>query len=390
MRIGVPSEVRDGERRVAVVPDSVRGLKSKLGESVGFAVERDAGVRACFSDSAYGEAGAELVDGAAAWGAELVVCVNAPTTQQAAMLREGGVLLGLLRPGADKDLLRALVERRITALAFESVPRITRAQRMDALSSMSTIAGYRAVIVAADAAPRLFPMLMTAAGTVTPAKALILGAGVAGLQAIATARRLGAVVSAYDVRAATREQIESLGARFVSLSASTGDAETAAGYARAQTEQEQQQQRDLLSEHVGAADIVITTALIPGRPAPRLIDRAGVEKMKPGSVIVDLAAEAGGNCELTRPDQRVDHNGVTILGPTNLPAGAALHASQLYSRNVAAMLEVIVAEGVVRINLEDELVHGSLLTHDGEVMHAGARAAMGLPPLESAAGSVKA
>jgi len=384
MRIGVPKQAGGSERRVAVVPETVGKIRKQLGETIEIAVEHGAGDAASFPDAAYTDAGAAITDSAGAWGADLVCVVRPPTVEQAGSLAEAAVLVGMLRPGADADLWKALIDGKVSALAFEATPRITRAQKCDALSSMSTVAGYRAVIRAAMASPRFFPMLMTAAGTITPARALVLGAGVAGLQAFATLRRLGAVVSAFDVRPAVAEQVQSLGAKWVDLEMS---AEGEGGYARAQTEEEQAEQRRRLGEHVGASDIVITTALIPGKPAPRLIEQATVERMKPGSVIVDLAAETGGNCAATKADETVDVGGVTILGPTNLPAEMPLHASTLFSRNVLSLVEEFIKDGAIAIDPNDDLVGPALVTHAGEARHGLVREALGLSaePKEEAA-----
>ncbi len=403
MRIGVVREVHEGETRVAIVPETLKRLialgapkKSKDGAAPGadtapkvaVVVESRAGMAAGHDDDAYRSAGASIESGAeAVWGScDLVVCVQAPSPERAASLREGAALLSTLQPWRNTDLVRALAERRVTAFSFDCVPRITRAQVVDALSSMSTIAGYRAALVAAEASPKLFPMLMTAAGTLTAAKALIIGAGVAGLQAIATCRRLGAVVEAYDVRPAAKEQVLSLGARFVELPLETADSETAGGYAKEQSEETLRKQRELLATHVAASDVVITTALVPGRPAPRLIGRDMVERMRRGAVIVDLAAEAGGNCELTRAGERVEHGGVVVLGPKNLPAQAPAAASLMLSRNAAAFIELLAPEGELAVNMEDDVLAGSAVTHGGEVVNGMARQAMGLPGLPACAG----
>src|SRR6266498_866543 len=323
MRVGVPKETAPGERRVALVPE----LVARLAES-GFdvVVERGAGDAASFEDGAYSEAGASLIPGV--WAeAEAIVKVQKPTPEEAAKLREGDVLIAFLQPLTDREGIDRLAAGGVLAFAMESIPRITRAQPMDALSSQATVSGYKAVLLAADRLPRFFPMLMTAAGTVAPAKVLVLGAGVAGLQAIATAHRLGAVVAGFDVRPAVREQVESLGASFLDLGV-VGE-ETEGGYARELTEEEQRRQQDALEERIPEFDVVITTAAIPGRPAPRLIPAAAVERMKPGSVIVDLAAETGGNCELTEPGEVIERYGVTIIGTLNLPSTMPTHASQL-------------------------------------------------------------
>jgi NAD(P) transhydrogenase subunit alpha len=376
--VGVMKETAAGERRVALVPDAVRALKAKGIEAI---VETGAGAAAGFADPAYAQAGAALEPEAAAVcaRADLIVRVQGPRElagggHEADLLREGQALVGALRPFDQPALAARLAQRRITAFALELMPRITRAQAMDILSSMATIAGYRAVLLAATALPRMFPLLVTAAGTVTAARVLVIGAGVAGLQAIATARRLGAVVEAYDTRPAVKEQVQSLGAKFVELALETKDAEDAGGYARAQSEEFYARQRALLGERVQASDVVITTAQVPGARAPLLIDEAAVRGMRPGSVIVDLAAEGGGNCALTRAGEEVVAHGVTILGPLNLPSAHAVHASQLYSRNVQNFLLHLAPEGKLVLDLDDEITRGALLTHDGQVVHEGVRA----------------
>jgi proton-translocating NAD(P)+ transhydrogenase subunit alpha len=340
---------------VALVPDAV----SRLAKS-GFQVvlEPGAGVAASFPDDAYAEAGAAL--GGSAWEAEAVVKVRKPTADEAGRLREGQILVGFLEPLSDPVGIDRLAERGVHAFAMESIPRITRAQPMDALSSQATVSGYKAVLIAAERLPRFFPMLMTAAGTVAPAKVLVLGAGVAGLQAIATARRLGAVVAGFDVRPVVREQVESLGASFLDLGI-MGE-ETEGGYARELTEDEQRRQQDALAERIPDYDVVITTALIPGRPAPRLIPASSVAKMRPGAVIVDLGAEAGGNCEATEPGEIVERNGVTVVGLTNIPATMPFHASQLYARNVSALLEHLAPEGELALDWDDEITAGTCVT----------------------------
>ncbi len=360
MRVAVPRETAPGERRVALVPETV----SKLSEG-GFAirVERGAGAAAGFPDESYAEAGAELVDkGALLEGAEGVVRVAAPSPDEASALAPGTVLIGFLNPLADTEGVARLREGEVVAFAMESIPRITRAQPMDALSSQATVAGYKAVLLAADRVPKLFPMLMTAAGTIAPVRALVIGAGVAGLQAIATARRLGAVVSGFDVRPAVKEQVESLGASFLELGVRAE--ETAGGYATELTPEQQAQQQAALEERIPDFDVVITTAAIPGRPAPKLIPASAVERMRPGSVVVDVAAETGGNCELTRPGEVVDHGGVTIDGTLNLPSLMAFHASQLYSRNVAALLEHLAPAGELTLDWEDEITAGACVTRE--------------------------
>src|SRR5436190_11322003 len=331
MKVGVPRETAAGERRVALVPETVKRL---AGGGFEVAVERGAGEAASFPDPDYEQAGATLVDDA--YSAEAVVKVQPPSPGERDRLREGQILIGFLQPLTDRDGINRLSERGVIAFAMESIPRITRAQAMDALSSQATVSGYKAAILAADRLPKFFPMLMTPAGTVAPAKVIVLGAGVAGLQAIATSRRLGAVVAGFDVRPVVREQVESLGATFLDLDV-VGE-ETAAGYARELSEEEQRRQQAMLEERIPEYDAVITTALIPGRAAPRLIPASAVAKMRPGSVVVDLAAEAGGNCELTRPGEVVAESGVTIVGLTNLPSTMPFHASQLYARNVSSLL----------------------------------------------------
>jgi NAD(P) transhydrogenase subunit alpha len=353
MRVGVPREATAGERRVALVPETI----GRLGEGVQVVVEPGAGAAAAFTDDAYREAGATLGD---PWGADVVLKVAAPSAEEAARLHDGQVLIGFLQPLTDREGIERLTAAGVVGLALESVPRITRAQPMDALSSQATVGGYKAALIAADRLPRFFPMLMTAAGTIPPAKVLVLGAGVAGLQAIATARRLGAVVSAFDVRPAVAEQVESLGATFLDLGV-RGE-ETAGGYAQELTAEQQAAQQAALQERITQFDAVITTAAIPGRPAPTLVTAAAVAGMRPGSVIVDLAAETGGNCELTEPGSVVERDGVTIVGLTNLPATMPTHASQLLSRNVAAVLGLIVVDGALSLNWEDEIVAGACVT----------------------------
>jgi H+-translocating NAD(P) transhydrogenase subunit alpha len=356
MRVAVPRETAPGERRVALVPETVSKLRA-----AGFevAVEPDAGTSAGFPDDEYVAAGADIGD-AAASGADCVTRVARPSVEDVARMRPGTVLIGFLDPLIDTDGIARLREREIVAFAMESIPRITRAQAMDALSSQATVAGYKAVLLAADRVPRLFPMLMTAAGTIAPVRALVIGAGVAGLQAIATARRLGAVVSAFDVRPAVKEQVESLGAAFLDLGVRTE--ETAGGYASELTPEQQAQQQAALQERIPDFDVVITTAAVPGRPAPKLIPASAVEGMRPGSVIVDLAAETGGNCELTVPGEVVEHGATTVIGTTNLPSLMAFHASQLYSRNVGALLLHLAPNGELVLDWEDEITAGACVT----------------------------
>ena len=359
MRVGVTRETAAGERRVALVPDSV-GRLAQTG--IGVVVEPGAGVEASYPDEAFDQAGAEL---GPAWDADVVVKVQAPRDAEVERLRDGQVLIGFLQPLTDRAGIDRLAARGVVAFAMESIPRITRAQAMDALSSQATVSGYKAALIAADRLPRFLPMLMTAAGTVPPAKVLVLGAGVAGLQAIATARRLGAVVSGFDVRPAVREQVESLGAAFLDLGV-VGE-ETEGGYARELTEDEQKKQQEELEQRIPEFDAVITTAAIPGRAAPRLIPASAVRAMRPGSVIVDLAAETGGNCELTRPGEEFSEGGVTIVGLTNLASTMAYDASRLYSRNVTSLLQHLAPEGELRLDFEDEIVAGACVTRREEV-----------------------
>jgi NAD(P) transhydrogenase subunit alpha len=359
VRIGVPRERAAGERRVALVPDVVRRLVAAGHEVV---VEPGAGVAAGAADDAYAAAGATLGD---PWDAAVVAKVAAPSAEEAARLGPQSTLVGFLAPLTDRAGLEAIAASGATALAMEAIPRISRAQSMDALSSQATVSGYRAVLIAAGELERFFPMLMTAAGTIPPAQVLVLGAGVAGLQAIATARRLGAVVTAFDVRAAVKEQVQSLGAKFLAVEGGA-DAEAAGGYARELSEAEQAAQREALAAQVGRSDVVITTALVPGRPAPKLVTAAAVGAMKRGSVIVDLAGEAGGNCELARPGETyATDGGVRIATPLNLPASMAEHASQLYARNVLALLEL-------GFDFDDDVVRGACVVRNGEIVGAGA------------------
>jgi len=360
MRLGVPKETVPGERRVALVPEIVSRL---IGAGFEVAVERGAGTAASFTDEAYAEAGATLVE--SAFDADAVAKVQKPSADEVEALREGSLLVAFLQPLTDPEGIERLAARGVTAFAMESIPRITRAQPMDALSSQATVAGYKAVLLAADRLPRFFPMLMTAAGTVAPAKVLVLGAGVAGLQAIATARRLGAVVTGFDVRPVVREQVESLGATFLELGVSAE--ETEGGYARELSADEQRRQQEELEARIAEFDVVVTTALVPGRPAPLLIPASAVAGMRPGSVIVDLAAEAGGNCELTEPGKQVERDGVTIVGPTNPASAMPYHASQLYARNVAALLQHLAPQGELELDWEDEITAGACVTRKEEV-----------------------
>jgi NAD(P) transhydrogenase subunit alpha len=379
--VAVAKEISAGERCVALVPDAVKQLKAKGVEVV---VESGAGIGAGFDDAAYERAGATIeVDPKTLFArADFLLKVQAPAerpdgSHEVDALRPGSMLIGFLKPLDAPELARRLASAKVTAFAVELVPRITRAQAMDALSSMSSLAGYRAVIVAADSLPRIFPMLVTAAGTIAAARVLVIGAGVAGLQAIATARRLGAIVEAYDTRPAVKEQVESLGARFVELDLDTQDAEGAGGYAKAQSEEFYRRQREQLGKRIVAADVVITTALVPGQPAPVLIEESAVRGMRPGSVIVDLAAEKGGNCACTEADREVVVQGVRVLGPTNLPSDLSFNASQLYAKNLVAFLLHLVRDGKVELDLEDEITQGALLTHQGAIVNEAVRARAG-------------
>jgi NAD(P) transhydrogenase subunit alpha len=378
--VGVPKEITPGERRVALVPDAVRAI---AGDAVQVVVEAGCGLGAGFDDAAYEKVGASVeADAGALLGrADIVLkvqppCERADGSHEVDSLRSGSALVALLKPLDAPELAQRLANRGVTAFSMELMPRITRAQSMDALSSQSTIAGYRAVLLAAAALPKIFPMLVTAAGTLQPARVLVIGAGVAGLQAIATARRLGAVVDAYDTRAAVKEQIESLGAKFVELDLDTGDAEDAGGYARAQTEEFYERQREQLGKRVAASDVVITTALVPGQPAPFLINEAAVRAMRAGSAIVDLAAEKGGNCELTRPDETAVVHGVTIIGATNLPSEIPANASQMYAKNLTTFLKHLAPEGDLVLDLEDEITAGAMLTHEGKIVNEAVRASV--------------
>jgi NAD(P) transhydrogenase subunit alpha len=372
MKVGVPRETWPGEHRVSLIPTAAAVLK-KAGLDV--VVEQDAGAAAGFLSSAYEQAGASVASRDGVFStADILLHVRA-LPADLARLRRGQAVIGFADPLGAPDAIRELAQTGVTAFSMELMPRITRAQSMDALSSMATIAGYKAVLMAADHLPRMFPMLMTAAGTVTAARVFIVGAGVAGLQAIATARRLGAKVEAYDVRPAVKEQVQSLGARFVEMALETGDAEDKGGYAKAQDESFYRRQREMMLKVVAGSDVVITTALIPGKRAPILVTTEMVEGMAPGSVVVDLAAERGGNCELTRPDEVVVHNGVTILGPSNPAALVPNHASQMYSKNITTFLAHLLGkDGAAKASLEidpsDEITRDTLLTRDGDVVHA--------------------
>lgn len=364
--IGVPKETADGERMVALVPDVVQRLV-KAGATV--QVERGAGASAHYSDTEFESAGAVLVDRSAALASDVVVKVRPPDEAEVAAMKKGGAYIGFMNPLDDPKSCERMANHGLTGLAMELVPRISRAQKMDALSALSSIGGYRAVLDAASALPKFFPLLTTAAGTVKPSNVLVLGAGVAGLQAIATARRLGARVSAYDIREAVREEVQSLGATFVELEIDMGDQQDSGGYAKALVEEKAKQQVALLVPHIGKSDVVVSTALIPGRPAPTLISEDAVKAMAPGSVIVDMAAVNGGNCTLTVPGKTVVQHGVTIIGATNLTADMAVHASQLYSRTLLAMLQDFTDENGFKPNPEDEVYTGSCVCRDGQVVN---------------------
>ncbi|HEY7726910.1 MAG TPA: Re/Si-specific NAD(P)(+) transhydrogenase subunit alpha [Candidatus Eisenbacteria bacterium] len=378
MKIGIPKEIGPRERRVAVVPDQVKQLKAAKAELL---VEAGAGAGLFLPDRAFEDAGAAVAkDAGALYGESDVVLKIQPPLENSALgrheaqlMREGGVLICMLRPFSNLDVVRMLVERRVSSFSMDMVPRTTRAQRMDALSSMSTAAGYKAVLLAAAHSPRFFPMLVTAAGTIPPSRLLVIGAGVAGLQAIATARRLGAVVEAYDIRPAVKEEVESLGATFVGPTLSAEEAQDAQGYAKPLSAEKQKEGMEKLRARLKVADAVITTARVPGLPAPKLIPAEAVAEMRPGSVIVDLAADMGGNCALTEPGGEVVRHDVTILGPVRLAGTLPVHASMMYSRNVTALVLLMVKDGALNLNFEDEIVAGSCITHDGKVLHAGTR-----------------
>jgi NAD(P) transhydrogenase subunit alpha len=367
MRISAPAETAPGETRVALVPRSATQLES-TGATV--AIQAGAGTAAGLPDAAYREVGADVIADRAALLADsdIVVVVRRPEAKLVGELKRGAILMGVLEPAGDPALVRALIDRGVTAFRLEAMPRISRAQDMDVLSSMATLAGYHAAVMAAYRLPRIFPLMMTAAGTITPARALIIGAGVAGLQAIATCRRLGAVVEAFDVRPAVRDQVESLGARFVETGVESETAQDTGGYARELAADAQQRQHEVLAEHVRDSDVVITTAQIPNRKAPILVTADMVASMRGGSVIVDLAAPGGGNCELTRPDEEVINHGVLILGPTNLPASIPGQASQLYAHNATRFVLQLFKDGQVQLDFDDVVISQTCITHDGKPM----------------------
>jgi NAD(P) transhydrogenase subunit alpha len=387
MLIGVPREIANGERRVALVPEVVSQL-TKAGHRV--VVERGAGLRGGFTDEAYRTAGCDLADSADEIysTAQMILKVQRPARNEAGeaeldQMTEGSVLIGLLQPSGDPALFQQLAERRIIACSMELVPRTTRAQMMDALSSQSTVAGYKAVLIAANALQKFFPMLMTAAGTVRPARVLVIGAGVAGLQAIATARRIGAVVEAFDTRPVVKEQVQSLGATFVELDLHGEEAQDAGGYARELSKDHIRREKELIHKRALQADVIITTALIPGKPAPMLIDAETVAAMRPGSVIVDLAGEQGGNCELSVPGETVVRNDVTIIAPLHISSDLAYHASQMYSKNVAALVTLLAPKGELNLNFGDDIISAVCVTAEGEIRHAPTRQRLGLSKPET-------
>ncbi|MDF5712672.1 MAG: Re/Si-specific NAD(P)(+) transhydrogenase subunit alpha [Rhizonema sp. NSF051] len=378
MRIAVAKEIEVSERRVALTPDAVSRLV-KQGLEVW--VERGAGERAFFTDSAYEAAGATIGDTATVWSeADILLKVSPPQERENGqpeieMLREGSVLMAFLNPLGNPDLARQLAERKVTSFSMELIPRTTRAQSMDALSSQASIAGYKAVLIGAAALPKYFPMLTTAAGTIAPAKVFVMGAGVAGLQAIATARRMGSVVEAFDIRPAVKEEVQSLGAKFVEVKL---DEQTTAagGYAKEISEASKQRTQEVVSEHVKNADVVITTAQVPGRKAPVLVTEEMAAQMKPGSVIVDLAAEQGGNCACTEPGKDIVWNGITIIGPINLPSSMPVHASQLYSKNLTSLMQLFIKDKALQLNFADDIIDNACVTHAGEIRNSRVRDAL--------------
>ena len=375
MKIGVPRETAAGERRIALVPESAKKLVEQGNEVV---IEKARSASVDFSDAAYAAAGARIADdaGEVLAGSDLVLKIQPPSEAEIAALRTGAVLVAILQPFQNADTVRRLTEKSVTSFSLDLLPRITRAQAMDVLSSMSTIAGYKGVLIAAAALPKMVPLLMTAAGTLKPARFLILGVGVAGLQAIATARRLGAVVEAFDIRPAVKEQVESLGARFVAHEAIQSGGETKGGYATELTPEQQARQREVLGKHIGDADAILCSALVPGRRAPILLSESQVALMRPGSVVVDLAADQGGNCALTKPGETVEHGGVRVLAPLNVPASVPLHASQMLSRNFQNFLLHLLKKGELQLDLADEITSGTLVTRDGKIVHAAVESAL--------------
>jgi NAD(P) transhydrogenase subunit alpha len=375
VKVGVPKELKPGERRVALVPEAVEKLRDRGFDVV---VERGAGEQANLADADYEEAGATLGTATDAWTADAVLKVAPPEPTESP--RSGSLLIGFLSPLTNADLVRRLAEARVTSFAMEAIPRTTRAQAMDALSSQAVVAGYRAALAGARELGKFFPMLTTAAGTVRPSRVLVLGAGVAGLQAIATAKRLGAIVEAYDVRPAVKEEVQSLGAKFVEIEVKQEGEGTGSGeYAKEVSEDVQRRQQELLAERVAAADVVITTAAVPGRPAPKLISADMVRGMRPGSVVVDLAAETGGNCELTAPGTVQVKDGVTIDATLNVPSQMPFHASQLYANNVVNLLTHLAPEGEPALDFDDEITAGAVVTHDGRIVNERVRESVGAP-----------
>ena len=399
MQIGVPRETATGETRVALTPDVVPQLM-KSGHSI--LVERGAGDPAGFTDEAYRSAGAQIVDDAATLyaAAEMVLKILRPSIAGSGvpgqrseraeldLMNQGSVLIGLLQPAGDPEFFRRAADRGVTTISMELVPRTTRAQMMDALSSQSTVAGYKAALIAANHLQKFFPMLMTAAGTVRPARVLVIGAGVAGLQAIATARRIGAVVEAFDTRPVVKEQVESLGAKFIELGVAHDAAQDAGGYAKELSEEHIRREKELIHQHATQSDVIITTALVPGKRAPILVSAATVAAMQPGSVIVDLAGEQGGNCELTVPGETVVRNRVTIVAPLHISSDLAFHASQMYSKNVSALIALLAPKGQLELNMNDDIIAAVTMTANGEILHAPTRDKLGVAtatqPTESA------
>jgi proton-translocating NAD(P)+ transhydrogenase subunit alpha len=387
MLIGVPREIASGERRVALVPEVVP-LLTRAGHRV--VIERDAGLRAGFIDDAYRAVGCEVVDTSAEIysKAQIVLKVQRPGRAESSgeaeldTLTEGTVLIGLFQPSGDPALFQQLAERKIIACSMELVPRTTRAQMMDALSSQSTVAGYKAVLLAANALQKFFPMLMTAAGTVRPARVLVIGAGVAGLQAIATARRIGAVVEAFDTRPVVKEQVQSLGATFVELDVHLEDAQDSGGYARELSDRHIRREKELIHNHALQADVIITTALVPGKAAPVLVTAETVKAMRPGSVIVDLAGEQGGNCELSVPGETVVRHDVTIIAPLHISSELAYHSSQMYAKNISALAILLAPKGELNLNFGDDIIDAVVVTANGEIRHEPTRLRLGLPPLK--------
>lgn len=374
MKVGILQETKSGEQRVALVPKDLSALAKRGAEAI---VESGAGQAAFFTDEAYAEAGAQIADRQRVLAeAELLLTVRGLDEDDAASARDGAAVAGFLAPLDDPARMGRLAERKLTLLAVEMIPRITRAQSMDALSSMAMIAGYKAVLLAAQHAPCLFPLMMTAAGTLTPARVFVIGAGVAGLQAIATARRLGAQVEGYDIRPEVKEQIESLGASFVELDVGMERATGSGGYAAQQSQEYYRRQQEALGKRLAEVDVVISTAAVPGRRAPVLLPEAIMARLKPGAVVIDLAAERGGNCALTVPGEAVTRDGVVIDGPLNVPATVPAHASQMYSKNMANLASLLISEGELHLNLEDEIVRGALIAHGGEVVNQAVREAL--------------